>query len=75
MIQPSRACGFSENSTTRVAVELEVAEARGRPDGGHGREPAVRAVELEQRVEVDVGSAVAPGEHEGLVAEVAARGA
>ena len=58
-----------------VAVELEVTEARRRPDGGDRRELPVRAVELEQRVEIDVRDAVTPGQHEGLVAEVTARAA
>ena len=52
-----------------VPVEHQVAEARGGAHGGDGRELAVRAVEREQLVEVDVRDAVSPGQHERLVAQ------
>src|SRR5438105_2030200 len=41
------------------ALADELAEARRGPHAGHGRGPAVRAVEREQLVEVDVGEPVA----------------
>ena len=36
-----------------VAVQVELAEAGRRPDGGHGGQLAVGAMELQQLVEVD----------------------
>ena len=51
-----------------VAVEDEPAEARRRPHGGHRRQLAVGAVERDELGDVDVGDAVAVGEHERLVA-------
>jgi hypothetical protein len=45
-----------------VAVEIEVPVARGRPDRREGGQLAVRAMEREQPVEVDVRDTVAPRE-------------
>src|SRR5690606_7035172 len=53
-----------------VAVELEVTEAGGGPGGRQGGELAVRAVELDELVEVDRRHAVAPGDHERAVTQV-----
>ena len=52
-----------------VALGDEVAVAGRRTDRGQRRELAVRAVEGEERVEVDVADAVAPRQQEGVVAD------
>ena len=53
-----------------VVVHVHDPEARQRADRGHGGEAAVRLVERQQRREVDVGQAVAVGDHAPLVADV-----
>src|SRR5262245_21674700 len=55
-----------------VALEREAAEARGRAHGGDGRELAVRLVERDELVEVDIADAVAVGAEERAVAQVRA---
>ena len=50
-----------------VAVHLQVAEAGRRAHRGQGDELAVGLVEIEQRAEVHVRNAVAPGEEEALL--------
>ena len=58
----------SEHART---VQLDRAEAAGRLHGGDGGERTLLAVVVDQRRDVDVGEAVAVGEAEGLVADVA----
>ena len=58
-----------------VAVEFEMTEARRRANCGQRRQLSVRTVERQQLVQVDVGHAVAPGEHERPVAQAAVRDA
>src|SRR5215469_9322691 len=53
-----------------LAIELEAAEARRRPHGGHCRNAAVTAMELQQIGQVYVGDSVPPRQHEGTVAEM-----
>ena len=50
--------GLLDEVADRVAFERQAAEAPGRHDAGDGREAPVRAVEVDQRAEVDVGDAV-----------------
>src|SRR3712207_1306949 len=52
-----------------VALHLEVPEARRRAHRGQRDQLAVRRVELQQRAEVHVRNAVAPGEEEALAAD------
>ena len=59
-----------ERGHVAVVVDRQGAEARGRPHRRHRDQLPVRAVELEQLRDVEVGDAVAPGEEEGLVTEV-----
>ncbi len=53
-----------------VAFEFQVAEAGGRADGRHGGQLAVGAVKAQESVEVDVGHAVPPCQHERALAHV-----
>ena len=62
--------GFFRKFGDLVAFEDHVSEARRRPDGGDGGELSMGAVEAKKRVEVDVRHAVAPGEHECLIAQM-----
>ena len=72
LIQPSPICGFSVNSDDAIAVEDQPAEAGRRPHRGDRRDPPVLTVEGDELVEVDVGDAVAVGEHERSAPEPAA---
>src|SRR5882757_1988907 len=53
-----------------IAVHFQVTEARRRTDGGEGIQLAVRAMERQQVIQVDVGYTITPGEHEGFIAQV-----
>src|ERR1700744_3518645 len=53
-----------------IAIHFQVAKARRRPDRSQRRQLAVGTMKLEQIVQVDVRNAVAPGEHESLIAHV-----
>ena len=61
-VDPVLAARLLDEAGDPVAVELGDAPLQVRPDHGHRRQPAVRAVELEQRAEVDVGDAVGVGQ-------------
>ncbi len=61
--------GFFLEGGHLVAVEAHMAVARRGPHRGDRRELAVAAVEGDQLVDVDIRHPVAPGQHEGLVAE------
>ena len=50
-----------------VAGEGKAAEARRRMHGGQSRQPAMRAMEVAQSRQVNVGEAVAPRQHEGAI--------
>jgi len=50
--------------------EFQVPEPGRRADGGQGAQFAMRTVILQQLVQIDIGDAIPPGEHEGLVAQV-----
>ena len=50
-----------------IALEVEPAEAGGRPDGSHRRELLVLAVEIEKAAEVDVRHAITVRHHERTV--------
>ena len=52
-----------------VAFKDHAAESCRRPDGGDGRELAVRLVERQQLLEIYIGDAVAPREQEAFVAD------
>src|SRR5438552_3268178 len=50
-----------------VAFDVELSEPRGGTDGGYRDESSVETMEVEERVEVEVGDAVPPREEEGPV--------
>src|ERR1700733_2601557 len=53
-----------------IAIHLQVAKARRRTDCRQRGQLAMGAVKREQVVQVDVGYAITPGEHEGFIAQV-----
>ena len=65
-----RSASRGSGSTRPSSVAVDDAEAAGRADGRTVAEPAVRRVEREQLGEVDVGDAVAVGDHEALAVDV-----
>ena len=61
--------GFSVKPSTASPVDLGDAPLQVGPDDGDGGQRAALAVEVEQRIEVDVGDAVGVGRAEALLAE------
>src|SRR3546814_4978248 len=56
-----------------VALKLQIAEAGGRLNRRYGGELSVRAVEIQQRIDVYVADAVRIGDHEGLIVQPVAK--
>jgi hypothetical protein len=62
--------GFSSKLGDDAVGDLHLAVARGRVDAGDGADAAVRAVEVDERADVDAAEAVAVGEDERVGVDV-----